>query len=83
MWAAPAHRGVGVGRRLVAAVLDWASEAGAAEVELWVTAGNVSAHARYESTGFTSTSERQPLPSDPTLTVLRMTRLPVRMPHPA
>jgi GNAT superfamily N-acetyltransferase len=83
MWAAPAHRGVGVGRRLVAAVLDWASESGAAEVELWVTAGNVSAQALYESTGFTSTSERQPLPSDPTLTVVRMTRLPVRMPHPA
>ena len=83
MWAAPAHRGIGVGRRLVAAVLDWASESGAAEVELRVTAGNDSAQALYQSTGFTSTGEQQPLPSDPTRTVHRMTRLPVQIPHPA
>ena len=60
MWTAPAHRGVGVGHQLVGAVLDWAGRAGATEVELWVTAGNTSAVALYESSGFTSTGEHQP-----------------------
>jgi GNAT superfamily N-acetyltransferase len=81
MWTAPAHRGVGIGRRLVGAVLDWAGQSGATEVELWVTAGNAPALALYEASGFTSTGERQPLPSDPTLTVQRMTRAPAGTPQ--
>jgi GNAT superfamily N-acetyltransferase len=75
MWTAPEHRGLGLGRRLVEAVLAWASESGAAEVELWVTDGNDVAVSLYESTGFRATAERQPLPSDPSLSVRRMTRL--------
>jgi GNAT superfamily N-acetyltransferase len=75
MWTAPAHRGRGVGRRLVGAVREWAGRCDASEVELWVTDGNVAALALYESTGFTVTGEHQPLPSDPSFTVRRMTRL--------
>jgi GNAT superfamily N-acetyltransferase len=81
MWTAPAHRGCGVGRRLVGAVLEWAGQCGVREVELWVTDGNVAALALYQSTGFTLTGEQQPLPSDPSLTVLRMTQHPPP-PHP-
>jgi GNAT superfamily N-acetyltransferase len=80
MWTAPAHRGVGIGRRRVGAVLDWAAQSGATEVELWVTAGNASALALYESSGFTATGEQQPLPSDRTLAVQRMTRAPAQTP---
>jgi ribosomal protein S18 acetylase RimI-like enzyme len=74
MWTAPAHRGRGVGRRLVGAVLEWAGQSEARQVELWVTKGNVAAFALYQSTGFTLTGEQQPLPSDTSLTVLRMTQ---------
>jgi ribosomal protein S18 acetylase RimI-like enzyme len=82
MWTAPAHRGLGVGRCLVGAVLEWAGQSGAGEVELWVTEGNVAALALYQSTGFTLTDEQQPLPSDPSLTVLRMTQRPPPTPRP-
>ena len=75
MWTAPAHRGGGVGRRLVDAVLEWAGQCRASEIELWVTEGNAAALSLYESAGFVMTGEHQPLPSDPSLTVLRMTRL--------
>jgi GNAT superfamily N-acetyltransferase len=80
MWTAPAHRGCGVGRRLVRAVLEWACQAEALEVELWVTEGNVAALALYQSTGFMLSGEQQPLPSDPSLTVLRMTQRPAPTP---
>jgi N-acetylglutamate synthase-like GNAT family acetyltransferase len=57
MWTAPPHRGCGVGRHLVGAVLDRAGQSGAREVELWVTEGKVAVLALYQSTGFTLTGE--------------------------
>jgi ribosomal protein S18 acetylase RimI-like enzyme/predicted RNase H-like HicB family nuclease len=73
MWTSPETRREGVGRALVSAVLDWASDASATTVALWVTQGNAPAQRLYESMGFRETGESQPLPSDPSKDELRMT----------
>ncbi len=67
-WAAPEARGKGLGSELVAAVVEWARTAGASEVTLWVVDGNRPAKALYEGAGFVPTGEKQPLPSNPSLT---------------
>lgn len=67
VWVHPDHRGRGVARQLSTAALAFAIEAGLRPVRLWVTDGNNSARALYESLGFAPTGRRQPLPSDPTL----------------
>jgi len=72
MWTAPHARRRGVGRQLVQAVVDWATEADATAVRLWVTRGNAPAEALYESLGFRVTSEHRPLPSDPCKDEVRM-----------
>lgn len=72
MWAAPAVRRSGVGRLLVQAIIDWATEAQSSSVQLWVTRGNDPAQRFYESLGFRETGEYQPLPSDPCKDELRM-----------
>lgn len=74
MWVSPAHRGAGVGRQLVDAVIAWAGRAGATTVELWVTRGNDDAVRMYEAAGFQPTGDHQPLPSDPCKDELRMRR---------
>jgi GNAT superfamily N-acetyltransferase len=68
MWVDPAHRGRGLGRSLVQAVIDWARGRGARVVNLWATDGNEPAIALYRSCGFRPTGDAQPLPSNPTLT---------------
>lgn len=67
MWVAPAARGHRVGE----AVADWAP---GRDVHLWVTEGNLPARALYERCGFAVTQERQPLPSDPSLSEVGMLR---------
>lgn len=73
MWVAPAARGTGLGRRLVARVIDWAGEVRAERVDLWVVRGNDAAQRLYEATGFAVTDDVQPLPSDPCKDEIRMT----------
>lgn len=77
MWTAPTARRRGVGRRLVAAVLEWAEESGAETVGLWVTRGNDAAELLYASMGFVRNGEHQPLPSDPCKDEVRMIRATV------
>lgn len=72
MWVAPGHRGLGVGRQLVGAVLGWARDTGAGAVQLWVTRGNDAAIGLYGRAGFVLTEDHQPLPSDPCREELRM-----------
>jgi len=72
MWVSPSARRVGVGRALVAAVIDWARNTGASEVALWVTEGNAAAERLYAAMGFTATGVAAPLPSNPSLVELRM-----------
>lgn len=74
MWTAPAARGLGVGRLLVEAVLQWADDRGTSEVRLWVTRGNDSASRLYERCGFEPTEEVGVSASDPCREELRMVR---------
>lgn len=75
MWVDPTCRGRGLGRQLVEQVMAWARARGAEQVGLWVTDSNIPAIALYCRCGFTSTGERQPLPSNPALMEERMVRL--------
>jgi GNAT superfamily N-acetyltransferase len=72
MWTSPAARRAGVGRRLVASVLDWAGVD--TEVHLWVTEGNDPAQRLYETMGFEVTDDVQPHPNDPCANEIRMVR---------
>jgi GNAT superfamily N-acetyltransferase len=74
MYVRPRARGRGVGEALVATVINWAAERNAASVHLWVTEANAYARVLYERCGFTLTGERQPLPSDPSLGEVAMSR---------
>jgi GNAT superfamily N-acetyltransferase len=74
MWVAPEARGRGVGRRLIDAIVEWAREREIHELGLWVTDANDPAHALYGNSGFRSTGERQPLPSDPSIMESKLVR---------
>lgn len=74
MYVRPRARGRGVGEALVASVIGWARDQNAARVHLWVTEANAPARALYERLGFTPTGERQPLPSDPSIGEIAMSR---------
>lgn len=75
MWVRPSARGLGVGEALVTAVADWTKAHDLGPLYLWVTESNAPARRLYERCGFTPTGERQPLPSDPALTEIRMGRV--------
>ena len=74
MWVSPTQRRAGIAAKLVEAVVGWASETNATEVDLWVTRGNDAAVTLYEAAGFRETGEHQPLPSDPCKDEKRMRR---------
>jgi GNAT superfamily N-acetyltransferase len=74
MFVRPRARGHRVGEALVDAVAAWAKDKGATSVHLWVTETNKPAIRLYERCGFTVTPERQPLPSNPALGEVGMTR---------
>ncbi|BAS26747.1 GNAT family N-acetyltransferase [Limnochorda pilosa] len=61
MWVMPSERGLGVGRALVDAAIDWARSKGVSEVILHVTEGNDEAKRLYLSSGFIGTGVRLPL----------------------
>ncbi|MGH3167823.1 MAG: GNAT family N-acetyltransferase [Trebonia sp.] len=74
MWVRPAARGRGAADALVNAASDWAKAHGYDTLYLWVTESNAPARKLYERCGFTPTGESQPLPSDPSLPEIRMSR---------
>jgi GNAT superfamily N-acetyltransferase len=74
MFVRPGARGQGVGEALIDAVAGWAADNGLATLHLWVTDTNGPAIALYERCGFKPTGERQPLPSNPALDEIAMTR---------
>jgi ribosomal protein S18 acetylase RimI-like enzyme len=78
MWVRPEARGQQVGSALVEAVMEYARARPVPRVHLWVTETNKPARRMYERCGFTQTSERQPLPSDPALMELAMARAVTR-----
>jgi ribosomal protein S18 acetylase RimI-like enzyme len=74
MWVRPAARGRKAGEALIGATASWAAAQGHAALNLWVAGPNHAARRLYERHGFTETGERQPLPSDPDVTEIRMSR---------
>jgi GNAT superfamily N-acetyltransferase len=74
MWVRPSARGLGVGKVLVEAAASWAKQNDFGALFLWVTESNAPARRLYERCGFLPTGERQPLPSDPALQEIRMSR---------
>lgn len=74
MWVRPGCRGRGVGEALVEATASWARSRSFPALFLWVTQSNGSAGGLYARCGFTPTGESQPLPSDPSLPMIRMSR---------
>ena len=73
-WVRPAARGRGAGEALLEAAAAWARARDFGALFLWVTESNEPARRLYERCGFSPTGERQPLPSDPSLTEIRMSR---------
>lgn len=61
MWVAPDHRGLGLGRRLLERILDWAADCGARRVVLDVTSGNSAATGLYRALGFVAAGPPEPL----------------------
>jgi GNAT superfamily N-acetyltransferase len=74
MWVRPSARGLGAGQALVEAAASWAKARGFGSLSLWVTESNAPARRLYERCGFSPTGEGQPLPSDPALPEIRMSR---------
>lgn len=61
MWVAPEHRGLGISRKILNAVIDWSMARGAASVFLAVTCGDTPAAQLYRSSGFEAFGEPEPL----------------------
>jgi ribosomal protein S18 acetylase RimI-like enzyme len=74
MWVRPQARGHGVGAALITAVTGWAKARDATEIHLWVNENNIPARRLYQRCGFVLTGERAPLPSNPALHEVAMTR---------
>jgi ribosomal protein S18 acetylase RimI-like enzyme len=74
MWVAPEARRGGLGRQLVAQVAGWAHSCGARRLRLCVSETHRSKPAAelYRALGFSEVGEREPLPSDPTITTVTM-----------
>jgi GNAT superfamily N-acetyltransferase len=67
MWVSPEHRGRGVGRSLVEAVIGWARATGYERLRLDVVRGQDSAVRLYSRLGFRPTGRWIPMPRDPSL----------------
>jgi ribosomal protein S18 acetylase RimI-like enzyme len=77
MWVAPSHRGQGLGKQLIQAVVDYARSVHADALTLLVAAENTQARQLYQSAGFAEAAEAmEPKPSDPGLN-LHCMRLPI------
>jgi ribosomal protein S18 acetylase RimI-like enzyme len=74
MWVAPSHRRLGIGAKLVDAIIDWARGQNARTLELIVTSNNDVAINFYTRLGFTFTGKTSPYRNDPALTDQEMIR---------
>ena len=82
MWVAPEARSIGVVTQLVEAIIQWATEAAAHELQLGVVDGNQPARRLFARTGFVPTGHAQPLPSNPARTETLMRLLLDSEPNP-
>ena len=74
MWVRPGFRGQRIGEALIEAAAAWAKARDYGTLWLWVTDSNDGARRLYQRCGFTATGEQQPLPSNPAVTEIRMSR---------
>jgi ribosomal protein S18 acetylase RimI-like enzyme len=74
MWVAATHRRLGIGSRLVEAIIAWSSARRLDSLQLTVTGNNDPAIRFYERLGFKLTGRTKPYRNDPTLTDLEMAR---------
>lgn len=74
MWVDPSHRRTGTGRRLVEAVIQWASDRGATRIQLEVNEAAAPAIALYQACGFRPTGHTRSLLSDPGVSAVEMAR---------
>lgn len=74
LWSAPGHRDVGVATLLLDAVGEWALDAGADRLRLWVVERNEFARAFYEAEGFEATGAAMPYEPDPRIRQCEMVR---------
>ena len=76
MWVEPSARQRGVGRELLRAVANWATDTGAERLRLALAQDEASrpAAALYRTLGFAETGEAEPLESDPSSIALLMSR---------
>lgn len=58
VWVEPEFRGRGLAQQLVLTLVQWATDAAAEAIALWVSDGNDAARRVYERCGFTATGER-------------------------
>lgn len=75
LWVDPTYRNRGLGFELIRVVEQWASEAGADTVELWVTHTNKPARRLYERAGYSETGQRQPHPWNPKLEEIQLRKI--------
>ncbi len=73
MWVDPLYRRNGIAASLLDTAKSWAIKGRATGAELWVTQGNEAAEGFFDSAGFVTTSESEPLREGSLLTVVRMT----------
>jgi ribosomal protein S18 acetylase RimI-like enzyme len=62
LWVDPHHRGRGIAKELIQAVIERLVARGATAVSLWVLDGNEAAHRLYAAVGFIDTDEGQDVP---------------------
>ena len=75
MWVTPKSRLSGIAGKLAEAVVDWAREADADTITLYVGPQNTGARSLYESLGFTDTGDRwEVVEDDPDGAWLKMAR---------
>jgi GNAT superfamily N-acetyltransferase len=72
VWVAPEHRGRGAGQRLLEAVVGWARQSGARQLELEVVCGDSPARRLYARAGFVPSGDEGPLRPDSPLRKLPM-----------
>jgi GNAT superfamily N-acetyltransferase len=75
VFVSPEVRRLGVGRRLIEALEEWARDVGAATTSLWVVEGNDGAADFYESMGYRKTSDRQKITVPPVRWEVRMEKV--------
>lgn len=63
VWVEPEFRGRGVAQQLVLSLVEWATDASATAIAMWVSDGNDEARRVYERCGFTATGERDVTPN--------------------